>query len=285
MQEHINKAKVLIEAIPYIKSFCGKTVVIKYGGSVMVDKKMKESIIEDISLLKLIGINIVLVHGGGPSINKILIKMNKEPVFIDGLRVTDEETMEIAEMVLTGKINKEIVNDIEKNGLNAVGISGKDASTFLAKKKIINGNDIGYVGEITDVRTNLIDSLIDNGFIPVIAPIGRDESGNTYNINADYAALKVAAALRAQKLVYITDVKGVLRDIEDENSLITNMTITEADENIKNGAISGGMIPKVKCCIDAVNKGVKTVHIIDGRVEHSLLLEIFTLNGIGTMFE
>lgn len=285
MQEHINKAKVLIEAIPYIKSFCGKTVVIKYGGSVMVDKKMKESIIEDISLLKLIGINIVLVHGGGPSINKTLIKMNKEPVFIDGLRVTDEETMEIAEMVLTGKINKEIVNDIENNGLNAVGISGKDASTLLAKKKIINGNDIGYVGEITDVRTNLIDSLIDNGFIPVIAPIGRDESGNTYNINADYAALKVAAALRAQKLVYITDVKGVLRDIEDENSLITNMTITEADENIKNGTISGGMIPKVKCCIDAVNKGVKTVHIIDGRVEHSLLLEIFTQNGIGTMFE
>ncbi len=285
MEVHINKAKVLIEAIPYIKSFSGKTVVIKYGGSAMVDKIMKENIIKDISLLKLIGINIILVHGGGPIINETLEKMNKEPIFIDGLRQTDAETMEITEMVLAGKINKEIVNDILKNGLDAVGISGKDGSTLLAKKKMVNGNDIGYVGEIIDVRTNLIESLMDNGFIPVIAPIGRDEFGNTYNINADYAAVKIAGALKAQKLVYITDVKGVLRDISDDKSLISNMTITEAEENISNGVITGGMIPKVEGCVDAVKKGVKTVHIIDGRVEHSLLLEIFTQKGIGTMFE
>lgn len=285
MQEHINKAKVLIESVPYIKEYTGKTVVIKFGGSVMIDKNKQEKIIEDISLLKLLGINIVLVHGGGPIINNTLKKFNKESVFKDGLRVTDLETVEVVEMVLSGKINKEIANEIQKNGLDAVGISGKDGSIFLSKKKIVNGKDIGFVGEIEEVKPKLINSLIDNGFIPVIAPIGRDEKGNTYNINADYAAVALAEALNSKKLVYITDVKGVLRDITDEKSLISSMSVDEALENMKNGVISGGMIPKVKCCIDAVNKGVKRVHIIDGRVEHSLLLEVFTKEGIGTMFE
>ena len=285
VKEHINKAKVLIEAIPYIKSFCGKTVVIKYGGSAMINEKIKEMIMMDISLLKLLGIKIVVVHGGGPIINKTLESLNKQPVFIDGLRVTDEETMEIVQMVLTGRINKEIVNDIQNNGLDAVGISGKDGSVLLAKKKLVEGKDLGCVGKITKVNTKLIDSLMENGFIPVIAPIGRDEEGNTYNINADYAAVAIAGAIKAQKLVYITDVKGVMKDTDDPDSLITLMNINEARENIKKGVITGGMIPKVKCCIDAVEKGVSTVHIIDGRVEHSILLEIFTQEGIGTMFE
>ncbi|KNF09382.1 acetylglutamate kinase ArgB [Gottschalkia purinilytica] len=285
MEKHINKAKTLIEAIPYIQSFRGKTVVIKYGGSAMIDEEIKAMMMQDIALLKLIGIEIVLVHGGGPFINETLHRMNKESKFIDGLRVTDKETMEIAEMVLSGKINKEIVNDIEKNGLKAVGISGKDGMTLKAKKKIVNGIDIGYVGDIVDVDTNLITCLLQCGYIPVIAPIGRDEEGNTYNINADYAAVAIAGALNAQKLVYVTDVKGVMEDINDPKSLITLMTVNEAKKNIESGTIYGGMIPKVECCVSAVEKGVDTVHIIDGRVEHSILLEIFTQEGIGTMFK
>ena len=285
MEQHINKAKTLIEAIPYIKSFRGKTVVVKYGGSAMVDERIKELMMKDIALLKLLGIEIVLVHGGGPFINENLQRLNKQPEFIEGLRVTDEETMEIVEMVLSGKINKEIVNDIQKNGIPSVGISGKDGMTLKARKLLANGVDIGFVGEIESVDTKVIECLLGCGMLPVVAPVGRDEEGNTYNVNADYAAVAIASALNAQKLVFITDVKGVMKDINDTDSLITLMNISEARENIEKGIISGGMIPKVECCIDAVESGVKTVHIIDGRVEHSMLLEIFTQEGIGTMFK
>ena len=285
MKQPIDKAKILIEAIPYIRSFTGKTVVIKYGGSAMVDKRIRELMMEDIAVLKLLGIQVVLVHGGGPFINQSLKRFNKEPEFKEGLRVTDTETMEVVEMVLSGKINKEIVNDIQKLGVHSVGISGKDGMTLKAKKLMTNGLDLGFVGEIESVDTKLIDSLIASDFLPVIAPVGRDDAGNTYNINADYAAVAVAAALNAQKLVFVTDVAGVMEDIDNPESLIKQMTVSEARENIKNGIISGGMIPKVECCIDAVESGVKTVHIIDGRVEHSMLLEIFTQEGIGTMFK
>ena len=285
MKQHIDKAKTLIEAIPYIKSFTGKTVVIKYGGSAMVDERIRELMMKDIAVLKLLGIEIVLVHGGGPFINENLKKFNKQPEFKEGLRVTDKETMEVVEMVLSGKINKEIVNDIQKVGVRAVGISGKDGMTLKAKKIMNNGLDLGFVGEIEEVDTKLIDSLISSDFLPVIAPVGRDEEGNTYNINADYAAVAIASALNAQKLVFVTDVAGVMADIDDPNSLIKQMNVKEAYANIENGIISGGMIPKVECCIDAVENGVKTVHIIDGRVEHSMLLEIFTQQGIGTMFK
>ena len=285
LKQNIEKAKTLIEAIPYIKSFTGKTVVIKYGGSAMVDARIRDLMMKDIAVLKLLGIQVVLVHGGGPFINESLKNFNKEAEFKEGLRVTDKETMQVVEMVLSGKINKEIVNDIQKVGIQSVGISGKDGMTLKAKKLMPNGLDLGFVGEIVSVDTKLIDSLIASDFLPVLAPVGRDDEGNTYNINADYAAVAIAGALNAQKLVFVTDVAGVMADVDDAKSLITQMTVAQAQENIDNGIISGGMIPKVECCIAAVNSGVKTVHIIDGRVEHSMLLEIFTQEGIGTMFK
>lgn len=284
MEKHINKAKILIEAIPYIQSFRGKTVVVKYGGSAMIDENIKRMMMEDITILKLLGINIVLVHGGGPFINEVLGKMNKEPKFVNGLRYTDDETMEIVEMVLSGKINKQIVNDLQKLGIKATGISGKDGMTLEARKIEKDGVDLGHVGEIVNVDNSLIKALLDNGQVPIIAPVGSDNLGNTFNINADYGAVAVAASLKAQKLVFVTDVKGVMKDINDPNSLISFMDIDEARGNIENGIIQGGMIPKVECCIDAVESGVETVHIVDGRLEHSMLLEIFTQEGIGTMF-
>lgn len=284
MEEKINKAKVLVEAIPYIQKFRGKTVVVKYGGSAMIDENIKKMMIEDIALFRLIGINVVLVHGGGPFINETLDRMNKVPEFKNGLRVTDSETMEIVEMVLSGKVNKSIVNDIQKLGLKAVGVSGKDGMTLKAEKLMKDNVDLGYVGRITDVDPGLINGLVNAGVIPVIAPIGRDEEGNTYNVNADYAAVAIASELNALKLVFVTDVRGVMRDIDDPNSLISYMNIEQAKENIENGIIYGGMIPKVECCISAVEDGVKTVHIIDGNLDHSMLLEIFTQDGIGTMF-
>ena len=283
MQKYIDKSKILIEALPYIKCFSGKTVVIKYGGSAMLNEELKKSVLQDIALMKLVGISPVIVHGGGPEINKMLKQMDKQPEFINGLRVTDEETMEIVEMVLSGKVNKDIVTNIQTQGFNAVGISGKDGNILKARKKLIDGQDAGFVGEIIDVDTNLIKILIHNDFIPVIAPTGMDETGNTYNINADYAASAIAGALGAEKLVFLTDIAGVLRNINDDKSIISNMTVSEAKKLISDGTVSGGMIPKVDCCIEGVEKGVKTVHILDGRVEHSLLLEVFTETGIGTM--
>ena len=283
MQKYIDKTKILIEALPYIKCFSGKTVVVKYGGSAMLNDELKKSVLQDIVLMKLVGMSPVIVHGGGPEINKMLKQINKQSEFINGLRVTDEETMEIVEMVLSGKVNKDIVTNIQTQGFDAVGISGKDGNILKAQKKLINGQDAGFIGEIVEVNTNLIKILIQNDFIPVIAPTAMGEDGNTYNINADYAASAIAGALEAEKLVFLTDIAGVLRNINDSNSIISSMTVSEAKKLIKEGIISGGMIPKVECCIEGVEKGVKTVHILDGRVEHSLLLEIFTDTGIGTM--
>jgi len=285
MEKYIEKAKVLIEALPYIKDFYGKTIVIKYGGSAMLDENISETIIQDIVLMKLIGINVVIVHGGGPEINKMLKQLGKEPEFIKGLRVTDEETMEVVQMVLTGKVNKDIVGHIQSNGLKAVGISGKDGNLLQAQKKLIDGNDVGYLGEIVSVDTSLIETLVEKDFIPVISPIGTDNDRNTYNINADYAAASIAGALKAQKLIFLTDIEGVLKDINDKSSLISSLKVSEVSELTENKVISGGMIPKVDCCVEAIKKGVKAVHILDGRIEHSLLLEIFTQKGIGTIVE
>lgn len=282
MQQYIDKAKTLIEALPYIRSFNGKTVVIKYGGNAMVNEDLKKSVIKDIALMKLVGMCPVIVHGGGPEINTLLGRLNIKTEFVNGLRVTDNDTMEAVEMVLSGKVNKEIVTNIQQQGLNAVGISGKDGNIITAKPK---NKDLGYTGEIKTINTHLIKTLIENDFIPVIAPVGKDNKGNTYNINADYAASAIAGALEAEKLVFLTDVEGVLKDVKDASSIVSYMTVSESQKLIKDGVISGGMIPKVECCIDGVKKGVQTVHILDGRVEHSLLLEIFTDQGIGTMIQ
>ncbi|MDD3014749.1 MAG: acetylglutamate kinase [Candidatus Gastranaerophilales bacterium] len=285
MEKYIEKAKVLIEALPYIKDFYGKTLVIKYGGSAMLDENIRETVIQDIVLMKLIGINVVIVHGGGPEINKMLKQLGKESEFINGLRVTDEETMEVVQMVLAGKINKDIVGYIQSNGLKAVGICGKDGNLLQAQKKLIDGNDVGFLGEIVNVDTSLIETLIEKDFIPVISPIGTDDNKNSYNINADYAAASIAGALKAQKLIFLTDIEGVLKDIDDKSSLISSLKVSEVPGLIENKVISGGMIPKVDCCVEAIKKGVKAVHILDGRTEHSLLLEIFTQKGIGTIVE
>jgi len=285
MEKYIEKAKVLIEALPYIKDFYGKTLVIKYGGSAMLDENIRETVIQDIVLMKLIGINVVIVHGGGPEINKMLKQLGKETEFINGLRVTDEETMEVVQMVLAGKINKDIVGYIQSNGLKAVGICGKDGNLLQAQKKLIDGNDVGFLGEIVNVDTSLIETLIEKDFIPVISPIGTDDNKNSYNINADYAAASIAGALKAQKLIFLTDIEGVIKDIDDKSSLISSLKVSEVPELIENKVISGGMIPKVDCCVEAIKKGVKSVHILDGRTEHSLLLEIFTQKGIGTIVE
>ncbi len=284
MQKFIDKANVLVEALPYIKKFNGKIVVIKYGGSAMIDDEIKEKVIEDIVLFKLVGFKPVIVHGGGKEISKTLNKMGIESEFYNGLRVTSKETMDVVEMVLSGKVNKNIVQLIQNHDLNAIGISGKDGKTLKVNKKTVEGKDIGYVGEVKEVDTSLIYSLINNDLIPVIAPIGTDDIGETYNINADYAASAIAGALKAEKLIFLTDVEGVLKDKDNPDSLISQIKTGEVDELIESGIISGGMIPKVMCCSYGIDKGVKNVHILDGRVEHSMLLEIFTNNGVGTMF-
>lgn len=285
MKKYIDKAKTLVEALPYITEFYGKTIVIKYGGSAMLDESIKETFFQDVALMKLVGMKPVIVHGGGPEINKALKKSGKVSEFVNGLRVTDHETMEVVEMVLAGKINKEIVGQLQLQGVNAVGICGKDGNMLETVKKYPNGNDVGFVGEVENVNLKLLNSLIDNDFIPVIAPIGADNEGNSYNINADYAAVAIAGALRAQKLVFLTDVEGVLKDVNDSTSLISKLYLEEISELVRKGIISGGMLPKVECCAEGVVRGVKTVHILDGRIEHSLLLEIFTEQGIGTMIE
>lgn len=284
MNNNIKKANTLIEAIPYMKEFSGKTFVIKYGGSAMVDENIKRSVIRDIILFKLLGIKIIIVHGGGPFIKETMDKLNKTSEFIDGLRVTDSETMEIVEMVLSGKVNKEIVNIIQQNGVKSVGVSGKDGDMINVVKKEIENGDLGFVGEIVSVDTNLINVLLKNDFIPVISPVGKDKNGQTYNINADFVATEIASNLNAQKLIFITDVEGVMKDVNNPDSIISSMDLKTAKENIKNDVILGGMIPKVECCIKAVENGTKQVHIIDGRIKHGVILEIFTEKGIGTMF-
>ncbi len=251
----------------------------------MIDPEIKDSVIKDIALMKSIGIKPVIVHGGGPAISTMLKKFGKSSSFHQGLRVTDKETMEIVEMVLLGKINKTIVSDIQNHNLNAVGICGKDADTILATKKELPDHfDLGYVGEVSKINSKLVMGLLENDIIPVIAPIGKGEDGESYNINADFVASAIAGALKATKLIYLTDMEGVLEDVHDETSLISLMKVDEAMAKIKEGIITGGMIPKVECCINAVQKGVNYVHIINGQLEHSMLLEIFTKQGIGTMF-
>lgn len=281
MEQILIKAQTLIEALPYIRDFNNKKVVVKYGGSAMIDKNLEESVIKDVALLKLVGMKPIIVHGGGKEISKWINIVGKETKFVEGLRVTDEETMEIAEMVLN-RVNKGLVQRIEKLGVKAVGISGKDGGTLKVDKKLANGQDIGFVGDVKEVNSELIDSLLDNDFIPVIAPIGLGDDYESYNINADDAACAVARAIKAEKLAFLTDVEGVCADPEDKSTLVSVLTLAKADEMIENGQISGGMLPKIRNCIDAVNNGVNRVHILDGRKEHCLLLEFFTQKGIGT---
>ncbi|OON97877.1 MAG: acetylglutamate kinase [Epulopiscium sp. Nele67-Bin005] len=283
MQKYIEKAKVLIEALPYMQQFHGNIVVVKYGGSAMLNPQINRTIIEDITLLKRVGLKPVVVHGGGPEINEMLSKLEIRSEFVDGLRVTTQETAEVVEMVLAGKVNKQVVTLLNQQGNKAVGITGKDGQ--LLKAKQIDAKKLGFVGDITDVDTSIVMTLIENDFIPVIAPIATDEKGNTYNINADYAAVAIAGALNAQKLVFLTDVEGVLRDKDDPTTLISHLSKKDAHQYIKDGIINGGMIPKVECCLEAIEKGVQMVHILDGRVEHALVLEIYTYSGIGTMIQ
>lgn len=282
MQKYIEKADILIEALPYIQKFNETVVVIKYGGSAMTDEKIKQSVIGDISFMKMVGIKPIVIHGGGPFINEALKKSNIAPKFKNGLRVTDENTIKIAESVLSGNVNKSIVSDFQKHGMQACGISGKDGKLIVAKK---SDENIGYVGEIEKINPKIINTLIDNDFVPVISPIGTDEDGNTYNINADYAANELAIALKANKLVFMTDIDGLLEDENDEKSLISKVNVKTIDKMIEEGQIKGGMIPKINSCKKAVENGVKSVHIINGNIKHALLLEIYTNQGIGTIIE
>lgn len=278
------KAHVLSQALPYIQKYNGKTIVIKYGGNAMITKELKDSVIRDIVLMSCVGIKVVVVHGGGPEINEFLEKIGKKSSFIDGLRVTDEETIDVVQMVLAGKVNKDIVALIDKNGGRSVGICGIDADLLKSKKINSKNGDIGYVGEVVEVNDLIIENCLNGGYIPVISTVALgQEDGKVYNINADAAAAEISIKLNAEKFILITDVPGVLRDPKDEDSLISELKVDEIDQLIKDKVISGGMIPKVNCCKEAVKGGVKRTHIIDGRVCHSLLLEIFSNEGIGTM--
>lgn len=280
-QKYLEKAEVLIEALPYIQRFNRKIIVVKYGGSAMVDEQLKKSVIQDVVLLKLVGFKPIIVHGGGKEISRWVSKVGKEPKFINGLRVTDEETMEIAEMVL-GKVNKELVSMVESLGVKAVGISGKDGGLLTVEKKYSNGEDIGYVGNITGVNPKILFDLLDKDFLPIVCPIGMDEEFLTYNINADDAACAIAKEMKAEKLAFLTDIEGVYKNPKDPESLISKLFVKDAKELIDNGNVGGGMIPKLQNCIDAIEEGVSRVHILDGRIKHCLLLEIFTNKGIGT---
>lgn len=277
----MQKAATLIEALPYIQRFNRKIIVVKYGGSAMVDEELKRQVIQDVVLLKLTGFKPIIVHGGGKEISRWVGKVGMEPHFVNGLRVTDEETMEIAEMVLN-KVNKSLVQLVNELGVKAVGISGKDGMLLKCRKKYSGGEDIGFVGEVDEVNPKIIYDLIEKDFLPIICPIGYDEQFLSYNINADDAACAVARAMKAEKLAFLTDVEGVYRDFEDKNSLISEITVDEAQAFVDGGALGGGMLPKLQNCIDAIREGVSRVHILDGRIPHCLLLEIFTNKGIGT---
>ena len=281
MQEYLEKAEVLIEALPYIQKFNRKVIVVKYGGSAMVDENLKKRVIEDVTLLKLVGFKPIIVHGGGKEISRWVNKVGMEPKFINGLRVTDEPTMELAEMVL-GKVNKELVQMVESLGVRAIGLSGKDGGLLNVTKKYSNGEDIGYVGEVQKVNADILWDLLDKDFLPIVCPIGLDDSFHTYNINADDAACAIARAMNAEKLAFLTDIEGVYKDPSDPSTLISELQISEAKEFIEKGYIGGGMLPKLNNCIDAIENGVSRVHILDGRIPHCLLLEIFTNKGIGT---
>ena len=274
------RAEVLTEALPYIKKFVGKTIVVKYGGNAMINEHLKEQVMEDITLLWLIGVKVVLVHGGGPEINDLMARLGKKPEFVDGLRVTDKETVDIVQMVLAGKVNKSLVTLLQSKGGNAVGISGIDGGLIEAK---IKNERLGFVGKITKVDPQPIVDLLEKNYIPVVSTVASDAQGNVYNINGDTAAAFIAGALGAERLIMMTDIAGILRDKDDPSTLIPEITIEEAGKLYDEGVISGGMIPKVDCCIEAIHKGVKNVIIMDGRVPHSILMELLTDEGAGTM--
>ena len=281
MQQYLDKAEVLIEALPYIQRFNRKIIVVKYGGSAMVDEELKKRVIEDVTLLKLVGFKPIIVHGGGKEISKWVGKVGMEPKFINGLRVTDAETMEVAEMVL-GKVNKSLVQHVEELGVRAIGISGKDGGLLKVEKKYSDGKDIGFVGEVKEVNAQILYDLLEKDFLPIACPIGLDDEFQTYNINADDAACAIARAMKAEKLAFLTDIEGVYKDPEDPSSLISELWVEEAEKLMAEGYIGGGMLPKLQNCIDAIENGVSRVHILDGRIPHCLLLEIFTNRGIGT---
>lgn len=281
MQEVMEKAQVLIEALPYIQRFNRKIIVVKYGGSAMIDKELKKHVIQDVTLLKLVGFKPIIVHGGGKEISLWVEKTGMQPEFVNGLRKTDAATMEIAEMVLN-KVNKSLVQMVEELGVNAIGISGKDGGLLRVEKKYSDGQDIGYVGEITEVNPKILEDLLERDFLPIVCPIGMDANYETYNINADDAACAIAQAVQAEKLAFLTDIEGVYKDPADKSTLISELTVSEARELIADGFIGGGMLPKLNNCMEAIEKGVSRVHILDGRIAHCLLLEIFTNKGIGT---
>lgn len=281
MQKIQEKAEVLIEALPYIQQFNRKIIVVKYGGSAMTSDELRENVIKDVTLLKLVGFKPIIVHGGGKEISRWVEKVGMEPEFINGLRVTDADTMEIAEMVLN-KVNKDLVRNVEVLGVRAVGVSGKDGGLLKVRKRLSDGHDIGFVGEIETVDPKILFDLLEKDFLPIVAPTGLDSEYNTYNINADDAACAIAKAVNAEKLFFLTDIKGLYRNIEDPESFISRLTAGEAKELLANGFIGGGMIPKLGNCIDAIEGGVNNVIILDGRILHCLLLEIFTKNGVGT---
>ena len=283
MDKHFSnaqRAEVLTQALPYIKRYNGEIVVVKYGGNAMINSHLKEQVMEDIVLLHLTGVKIVLVHGGGPEINDMMDKLGNKAQFVDGLRVTDKETVDIVQMVLAGKINKTLVNHIEVKGGKAMGISGLDGHLIEAKMK---DERLGFVGEITNINIEPVTDLLGKGYIPVISTVGCDSESNVYNINADTAAARIAGALGAQRLIMMTDIAGLLKDKDDVSTLIPEITVKQAKELLTDGTISGGMIPKIKCCVDAINHGVKNVIIMDGRIPHSILMELFTDEGAGTM--
>ena len=281
MQEVLKKAEVLIEALPYIQKFNGKIIVVKYGGSAMSNEELQKNVIKDVALLKLVGFKPIIVHGGGKEISRWVGKVGKEAEFVNGLRVTDDETMEIAEMVL-GRVNKRLVTMVEELGVQAIGLSGKDGKMLQVEKKYSEGQDIGYVGNITNVNPEILFDLLEKGYLPIVSPIGLGEEFATYNINADDAACAIAKAVGADKLVFLTDIEGLYKDINDKSSFISRITASQADSLIEEGFIGGGMLPKLNNCTSAVKTGVNRVHILDGRIPHCLLLEIFTNEGVGT---
>lgn len=283
MNKYLEKAEVLIEALPYIQRFNRRIIIVKYGGSAMVDEELKKHVIQDVTLLKLVGFKPIIVHGGGKEISRWVSKVGMEPKFINGLRVTDEDTMEIVEMVLN-KVNKSLVQHVQELGVKAVGISGKDGGLLKVEKKYSDGKDIGFVGEVTGVNPKILHDLLEKDFLPIVCPIGMDDEFNTYNINADDAACAIAKAVGAEKLAFLTDIAGVYKDPSDPATLISTLTVEEAKDLCGSGFVGGGMLPKLNNCIDAIENGVSRVHILDGRIAHCLLLEIFTNKGIGTAF-
>ncbi len=284
MTNLLERANILAEALPYIHKLAGKTVVIKYGGNAMNSEEVTKTILEDVAILKIVGINPILVHGGGPDINKMLGRLDIPSNFYKGLRVTDKDTMDVVQMVLCGKLNKDITSKLNSLGVSAIGLCGKDAKLLNVTRKLpVEGVDLGFVGEVTSVNAKLLEILISDEFIPVIATVGTDAEGNSYNVNADTAAAEIAGAMKAEKLIFLTDIDGIRRDEKDPSSLIPAITVEEINEMIASGAISGGMIPKVRACTRAIEKGINRTHIVNGMVCHPVMLEIFTDSGIGTM--